>query len=153
MARFTRHNKTYPEKLKVRKFYTHPKYNPITWENDIAILKLKEPLKSKATVQPASLPPPFITPEGGFWEDQMGLLSGFGHTRFGALPGKGHLMHVTLPFVTNDDCQQKWDDLPDHFRGSGKITSKMLCAGYTEGGKNSCVGDSGFYLRPSKLLL
>ena len=107
----------------------------------------------KATVGPASLPPPSFTPEDVLWEDQMGLLSGFGHTRFGALPGKGHLMHVTLPFVTNDDCQQKWDDLPDHYIRSRKIYSKMLCAGYTEGGKNSCPGDSGFYLRPSKLLL
>ena len=39
-------NKTNPEKLEVRKYYTHPNYNPlISQENDIAILKLKKPLK------------------------------------------------------------------------------------------------------------
>ena len=55
---------------------------------------------------------------------------------------KRHLMHVTLPFVTNEYCQQKYDELPTAI----KITSTMVCAG--EGGKNSCPGDSGFYLKP-----
>ena len=84
----------------------------------------------------------------------MGLLSGFGKTRFDALGqdgSYGHLMHVTLPFVTNGYCQQKYDELPNDLIRR-KITSRMLCAGYTEGGKSSCPGDSGFYLRPSKLL-
>ena len=43
---FVHFNKTNPEKLEVRKYYTHPNYNPlISQENDIAILKLKKPLK------------------------------------------------------------------------------------------------------------
>ena len=42
------HNKTHPQKqLKVRKFYTHPRYDPHTSDNDIAILKLKMPLRFK----------------------------------------------------------------------------------------------------------
>ena len=146
---FTVHiNKTNPRKLEVRKYYNHPNYNPQSKENDIAILKLKKPLKFRKKVGPAFLPyAPFNPEESG----KMGLLSGFGKTRFGLLGGnrKGHLMHVMLPFLTNSDCQQKWDEGP--YIGK-KITSKMLCAGYTEGGKNSCQGDSGFYLRPSKLL-
>ena len=82
----------------------------------------------------------------------MGLLSGFGNTRFDPLgDGNGHLMHVVLPFVTNGDCQQKYDELPNDLTGR-QITSRMLCAGYKEGGKNSCPGDSGFYLRLYKLL-
>ena len=80
----------------------------------------------------------------------MGLLSGFGDTRFDPLGGDhGHLMHVVLPFVTNGDCQQKYDELPNDLTGR-QITSRMLCAG--EGGKNSCPGDSGFYLRLSNIL-
>ena len=42
---FTTHiNKTHPKKRHVRKYYTHPNYNPHTSDNDIAILKLKRPL-------------------------------------------------------------------------------------------------------------
>ena len=74
----------------------------------------------------------------------MGLLSGFGNTRFDLLGGgHGHLMHVVLPFVTNGDCQKKYNELPSGLTGR-QITSRMLCAGYTEGGKNACHGDSGF---------
>ena len=148
---FTVHiNKTHPKKLQVKKYYLHPRYDQLTYDNDIAILKLKRPLNfNKAKVGPASLPYASFTPEEN---DQMGLLSGFGHTRIGALPngliGDKHLMHVTLPFVTNGYCQQKYNELE-----TGRhITSRMLCAGYTEGGKNSCPGDSGYYLRPSMLL-
>ena len=143
-------NKTNPRKLGVRKYYNHPNYNPQSKENDIAILKLKKPLKFRNKVGPAFLPYASFNPEES---GLMGLLSGFGSIRFGLLGGSGKgggsLHFVNLPFVTNGDCQQKFDEGP--YVGK-KITSKMLCAGYTEGGKNSCKGDSGFYLRPSKLL-
>ena len=101
----------------------------------------------KISVRPAFLPDASFTPEES---GQMGLLSGFGKTRFDDLgDSNGHLMHVTLPFVTNGYCQQKYDELPNGLTRR-KITSRMLCAG--EGGKNACPGDSGFYPRPSKLL-
>lgn len=143
---FVHINKTHPRKLQVRKYYTHPKYNPLTHDNDIAILKLKRPLNfiNKAKIGPASLPYASFTPEES---DQMGLLSGFGRTRIGEAFVNKHLMHVTLPFVTNGYCQQKYDEIETSRK---IITSRMLCAGYT--GKNSCPGDSGFYLRPSMLL-
>ena len=70
----------------------------------------------------------------------MGFLSGFGMDRFDT--SYNQLMHVTVPFVENADCKKSYP----------KLTPRHLCAGYKKGGKNSCQGDSGINLRPSKLL-
>ena len=39
-----------------------------------------------------------------------------------------------VPTITNDDCNINYE---------GQITHSMVCAGYSEGGKDSCQGDSG----------
>ncbi|XP_006178431.1 coagulation factor XI isoform X1 [Camelus ferus] len=45
------------------------------------------------------------------------------------------LQKAKIPLVTNEECQAG-------YRGH-KITKKMICAGYKEGGKDACKGDSG----------
>ena len=42
--------------------------------------------------------------------------------------------YVMVPTITNDDCNINYE---------GRITHSMICAGYPEGGKDSCTGDSG----------
>ena len=44
------------------------------------------------------------------------------------------LQKVTVPFVSGDKCSAAYP---------GKITDRMLCAGYVTGGKDACQGDSG----------
>ena len=53
--------------------------------------------------------------------------------------GSENLMHVAVPFLTNDVCTRKYVPYPWF-----KITSNMICAGFEEGGKDACQGDSGF---------
>ena len=48
------------------------------------------------------------------------------------------LKYVSVPLMTNQDCIQ-----PHTSYASSVITSNMVCAGFTEGGKDSCQGDSG----------
>ncbi|MBZ3878231.1 Coagulation factor XI [Sciurus carolinensis] len=45
------------------------------------------------------------------------------------------LQKARVPLVSNEECQTR-------YRGH-KITNKMICAGYKEGGKDACKGDSG----------
>lgn len=45
-------------------------------------------------------------------------------------------MSVTVPTVTRQKCQ-------DAYGPQNPITDRMICAGITEGGKDSCQGDSG----------
>lgn len=43
---------------------------------------------------------------------------------------------VTLPYIETEECNEM-------YREFGSLTPRMICAGYVEGGKDSCQGDSG----------
>ncbi|XP_077925873.1 coagulation factor XI isoform X5 [Halichoerus grypus] len=45
------------------------------------------------------------------------------------------LQKANIPLVTTEECQIRYR--------RHKITNKMICAGYKEGGKDACKGDSG----------
>lgn len=44
------------------------------------------------------------------------------------------LRAVNLPIVNQDYCNSQY---------GGRITPQMICAGFQEGGKDTCFGDSG----------
>jgi secreted trypsin-like serine protease len=44
-----------------------------------------------------------------------------------------------LPFFPHERCQRIYTD----FLGVSPVTDGMICAGYDNGGKNACFGDSG----------
>ena len=46
------------------------------------------------------------------------------------------LHYVRVPTITNSECESLYE-------GRFVITDSMLCAGYPDGGKDSCKGDSG----------
>lgn len=55
-------------------------------------------------------------------------------SRGSGVPDTDALQKVTVPIVSREDCNSKY---------SGAVTEGMICAGFTEGGKDSCQGDSG----------
>lgn len=50
------------------------------------------------------------------------------------------LRETTVPIVSNEICGEAYDA---YYGVSGVITESMVCAGFREGGKDACYGDSG----------
>ncbi|XP_070839491.1 enteropeptidase [Chaetodon trifascialis] len=105
-------------------------YNRQTKQADIAMLHLQQPVNITPSVQPVCLPP-----EGqDFTVGRKCFIAGWGKdTENGSRPSI--LQEAEVPLVAQDQCQT-W--LPEY-----TITSSMLCAGYPEGGVDTCKGDSG----------
>ncbi|XP_017270868.3 complement C1r subcomponent [Kryptolebias marmoratus] len=123
--------------------HVHPEYNNpdgSNYNNDIALVKLQDPITFNATVMPVCLPPKNATYTTGI----MGQISGFGITNEdGRLILTNKLKYVQLPVVDQGICsnsitslKRTRPDLPD-------LTDNMFCAGIPEGKKDSCQGDSG----------
>jgi plasminogen len=117
--------------IQVIRIIVHEEYdNPSRFANDIALLILSEiePLVFDDYAQPIPLPTQ---------EQQTTTpirVSGWGTTQSGgSLPDV--LKWVDLPIVDDETCARNYPD--------ETILESMLCAGYAEGGKDSCQGDSG----------
>lgn len=120
------------ERIQVTEIIVHPRYNPFTMNNDIALLRLSQPsvhTPIPSLVTPANafaLAPPGRTATVIGWGDtDISPL----HTAYPEL-----LMQVDLPIISHASSKRfyRW-----------QITENMLCAGYKEGGKDTCQGDSG----------
>jgi len=66
-------------------------------------------------------------------QDKNLIAIGSGYTMEGG-PLASVFQSVKVPVMTNDQCKQYY---------GGSITHSMLCAGFPEGGKDSCSGDDG----------
>ncbi|XP_044037512.1 tryptase-like [Siniperca chuatsi] len=109
----------------------HPDYDKASSNNDIALLKLSSPVVFTDYIRPVCLSAGGSVYNAGTtcW------VTGWGNIQSGVqLPFPQRLQEVSVPIVSNSDCNAAY---------KGGITSNMLCAGLTEGGKDSCQGDSG----------
>ena len=111
----------------------HPSYNPVTFENDIALLKLSAPV----VYTPIKVATTAI--DAGVAAGELATVIGWGATMYNQFTEEASspsalLLEVDLPIVSNATCLSVY--------GSG-ITSNMLCAGFDIGGRDSCSGDSG----------
>jgi secreted trypsin-like serine protease len=102
-------------------------------EDDIALLRLAEPLKDGVKVVPlvTRAQEVELTAAG-----KLATVSGWGDTEIEGEQAPTDLRKVQVPIITNRVCNGK--DAYD-----GAIKPKMLCAGLAAGGKDSCQGDSG----------
>jgi len=113
----------------LKKIILHPQYNPGPQLNDIALLKLKEPLEFNELVSPAKMPEKGQTFEG------VGVVTGWGTTIEGGGPAPAILQKVEVPLVSDEKCQELYNT------NRYTISETMMCAG--EEGHDSCQGDSG----------
>ncbi|KAM9781868.1 enteropeptidase isoform 2-T2 [Syngnathus typhle] len=108
----------------------NPHYNRLSKEADIAMMRLSTPTNFTDLIQPVCLPENAqeLTAGKKCW------IAGWGRqAEEGSLPDI--LQEAKVPLVGQVSCQRA---LPEY-----TITSKMLCAGFPEGGVDSCQGDSG----------
>ena len=114
-----------------REFFTHPDYNPITMENDVALLKLPKPIQFSERIQPVCLArtPPTV--------NKRCFIAGWGTVSSGGLPAT-RLLEAAVPIIADDKCSRA-----DSY-GTWYKKATMVCAGkFDTGGTDSCQGDSG----------
>ena len=119
--------------VRVRRVITHRQFDKFTYEYDIALIKLVSPVKFKPNIIPVCLPESNSDLVG-----KVGTVTGWGRrTEYGQI--SPILREVNLPIISNQKCMSM-------YRRSGQnewIPKIFICAGTSNGGKDSCEGDSG----------
>ncbi|KAE8749008.1 hypothetical protein FOCC_FOCC004175 [Frankliniella occidentalis] len=116
--------------VEVSEVIEHPQYDPNATDYDVCVFKLAESITFSASAQPV----PIVragqqTPDG-----TIAIVSGWGDLKTGG-PAATTLQSVYVPKVSDADCKKGY--------GAAAITTRMVCYGPLEGGKDSCQGDSG----------
>lgn len=143
----------------------HPNYDPIRTDNDIALLKLSEPV-SNSSGPVGAIP---VLQDGSQLQPGPAVSIGWGLMEDNTVPGV--LMEVEIELVPNSACnngfaEQTRRDVGSYLLSIGAahevpedklvaafelispsigdaLTNNMICAGVPQGGKDSCNGDSG----------
>ncbi|XP_070685856.1 mannan-binding lectin serine protease 1 [Pempheris klunzingeri] len=131
----------------------HPDFQPDNYDNDVALLRLTEGVEFNQLVRPVCLPPPHRedgppTPP----PHSLGVVAGWGISSItasspGAAPSPSSeaggasdvLQYVKLPVVPQAECQASYAARSAAYN----ITDNMFCAGFFQGGRDTCLGDSG----------
>ncbi|GFU10456.1 clotting factor B [Nephila pilipes] len=108
----------------------HPHFQRNGFYNDIGIVKLSRPVKFTDYIQPVCLPSPQSSKS---MVGAMATVVGWGAMNYGTR-GTGSMHQVSMPIWDNKDCDARYYQ---------PITKNFVCAGYNEGGKDACQGDSG----------
>ncbi|XP_071526051.1 trypsin-1-like isoform X2 [Panulirus ornatus] len=123
---------TVTERRTVVEIIWHEDYDPDTFDNDVALMRLKEPIvfPSDNKIAPVCLP----VDDDDDYTGVDATVTGWGSIVEDG-PQTTKLYEVTVPVISNLECETKYS--------ADAITDQMLCAGLDEGGKDSCQGDSG----------
>lgn len=118
------------EEVQVNRILPHPKFDPQTFHNDLALVQLWTPVSPEGPARPICLPQGSREPPAG----TPCAIAGWG-ALFEDGPESEVVREARVPLLSADSCQKAL--------GPGLLPSTMLCAGYLAGGIDSCQGDSG----------
>lgn len=120
------------ENYAVKNVIVHQNYNINDIEYDIAILELEEAIDFE-NAEPIKLISEEEVLDGATAPGVMATVTGWGLTRVNPDLFATILQEVQLPIVSNEAAAVVW----------GRIDPTILMAGYLDGGKDACSGDSG----------
>ncbi|XP_070824515.1 suppressor of tumorigenicity 14 protein homolog [Chaetodon trifascialis] len=113
----------------VRRIIAHRDYNPLTYDNDIALMELDANVTLNQNIWPICLPSPTYDFPAGL----EAWITGWGATREGGLAAT-ILQKAEVRIINSTVCKSLMSD---------EVTDRMLCAGVLRGGVDACQGDSG----------
>lgn len=119
--------------IPVAEIFRHPEYDSLSLDKDVALLRLAFPA-------PSHLPLLGLIDEdlmqNHVFPGQIATASGWGMiNNDGTMTPQ--LQEVDVPIVDTEECRMAYEAEGHPF------TDNMICAGYPEGGRDTCYGDSG----------
>lgn len=113
---------------KLKRAIQHEKFDIKTVDYDFSLLELENKITFNVRVQPVGLPSASLELK----DNTTCFVSGWGAIRQIGLPAL-KLRGVKVPVVNQEKCI-------DAYKSFGKITPRMVCAGFEKGGKDACQG-------------
>jgi len=122
----------------IEKFILHPSFNINTLNNDIALIKLRNPI---FTIQPIPYDKSY-----SLNINAPTKVAGWGSVNTTNDDYPSRLHEALTPILDFNQCNAS-------LSYNGTLTNNMICAGYWEGTRDSCRGDSGGPLVLNKTLV
>lgn len=123
-------NATNPMRFRIRSITVHSGYNSDTYENDISLLELSQPVNiDNLYIGLVCLPPNGVLTYPN--EFMNGIAIGWGRLEAGGI-SSNTLQQVQLPILSYNNSYCTNVVVND---------SLQFCAGFIEGGKDTCQGD------------
>jgi len=126
-----RHDEAHQQLKLIEKVFIHPHFVKKTFNNDIALIKIKGEVDFSDFIRPVCLPHTDRS-----YNSQNTTVVGWGKLSEGGLPANV-LQEVSVPIIPQRNCRHD-----THYR-IAEITDNMFCAGFSDGKIDACQGDSG----------
>uniref|UniRef100_A0A8C2JCB3 Suppression of tumorigenicity 14b n=1 Tax=Cyprinus carpio TaxID=7962 RepID=A0A8C2JCB3_CYPCA len=115
---------------RVKRIISHPHYDHLSYDNDIALMELDSPVTLSQNIWPICLP----EATHDFPAGKSVWITGWGKQREEVDAVAAVLQKAEVRIINTTVCSRLMDD---------GITPRMICAGVLSGGVDACQGDSG----------
>ncbi|KAM6921478.1 LOW QUALITY PROTEIN: transmembrane protease serine 9 [Xenentodon cancila] len=115
--------------IPLQRVIIHPAFNGTNMDYDVALVELAAPAIVSYTIQSVCLP----SPAHHFLKSAECYIAGWGSVREGGSL-TNLLQKAAVSIIDQEHCQQSYGNT---------LTPNMMCAGFMEGGTDTCLGDSG----------
>ncbi|WP_019613934.1 serine protease [Psychromonas ossibalaenae] len=120
----------------ISKIYIHPDYDAVAINNDIALIKLQQPISSPVIISALDTTATINAMAAESKVTSIGWGSTVGYAY-------GEVVTPNYPFILRDvELPLQTETMCDSALGKN-YTPEMICAGIANSGKDSCQGDSG----------